>query len=409
MNTRWNISNMLKLAEKLFAKIKKRKRLAQDSHDIHFLAREIDEWLPKKLESLIDGSYSPEYLKRWEFQDATVDSLTIPDRILQHVLLQELKPTFQYVLNPNCVHIHGPYGVKLASDRVAQALEQDQPLYMIRADIKGYYSSIPHYTLIQDIKKSFDDPKVQAMLEAVIRNGLETNKGYRNPDKGIALRGPLSQLFSAIYLKPLDDALSALEGTYIRFQDDFIFLCKTKRQFLRAKRKMMEILHERKLSLSRKKSRLGRVDKGFHFLGIQYPGTRTQDHTDVVVIEEPATLQEFLLNNEGGEPLTDNQSVETIQSLPNRSIPHARTLRHARERIKLMIADGFSTRQCRLYLQQWARWWVCIVPTWQLLELLERFKNQCFDEGLKIFSSALIQHLVKKHLADVPVRDQTRV
>lgn len=121
---------------------------------------------------------------------------------------------------------------------------------------------------------------MQMMLEEVITNPIETPRGYKNLTTEIALRGPLSQFFSAIYLKPLDDELSQMNITYIRYQDDLIALCKTKRQLNRCRRKMMEILHERQLKLSRKKSRIGLINKGFHFLGIDYPGTQPQDYTE---------------------------------------------------------------------------------------------------------------------------------
>ena len=44
---------------------------------------------------------------------------------------------------------------------------------------------------------------------------------------------------------------------------------------------MMEILQERRLTLSRKKSRIGCIHAGFHFLGIDYLPTRTEDNTNV--------------------------------------------------------------------------------------------------------------------------------
>lgn len=50
------------------------------------------------------------------------------------------------------------------------------------------------------------------MLENIIKNPIETphgeTHGETNPDNGIALRGPLSQFFSALYLKPLDEAFN---------------------------------------------------------------------------------------------------------------------------------------------------------------------------------------------------------
>lgn len=57
----------------------------------------------------------------------------------------------------------------------------------------------------------YHDPKLNLMLERIIVNPIETPRGYKNPDKGIALRGPLSQFFSGLYLKPLDDAFNMQE------------------------------------------------------------------------------------------------------------------------------------------------------------------------------------------------------
>ena len=130
----------------------------------------------------------------------------------------------------NCYHLQGPSGVRVATQRIRQVLLDQKPKYIIRADVKSFGKSIPHYQLVQDIKQHYDDEKVQAMLEQIIINPIETPRGYKNPDHGIALRGPLS---------------------------------------------------DRRLSLSRKKTRIGRIDVGFHFLGIHYPGTQTQDNTNV--------------------------------------------------------------------------------------------------------------------------------
>jgi len=241
------------------------------------LAREADEWLPQGIQSIITGNYNPRCLKRYYFTDETVDQLHLSDRIFQHVLLKQLKPTFKHVMNKNCYHLSGPTGVKYATERIRQVLQDDKPQFVIRADIKSFYRSIPHFKLLQDIRKYYDDPKLQAMLENIITNPIETPRGYKNPISGIALRGPLSQFFSGLYLKPLDDAFEKNDVSYFRFQDDVLILCKTKRQMNRCRRVMMTVLQERRLTLSRKKSRMGRINLGFHFLGIDYPPTQPED------------------------------------------------------------------------------------------------------------------------------------
>src|SRR3990167_9111891 len=139
-------------------------------------------------------------------------------RNTQHILLRILKPTFKYVMNQNCYHLDGPTGVKNATQKIREVLQKEQPKYFIRADIKSFYKSIPHHKLIQDIKKYYDDQKLIGMLENVIKNPIDSPYGYKNPDHGITLRRPLSQFFSGIYLKPLDDAFNNADVTYLRLR-----------------------------------------------------------------------------------------------------------------------------------------------------------------------------------------------
>lgn len=152
---RWNLAEMLPAGRKLFASIHRQKRYANPNHDIHFMAREIDDWLPQGIQSIINGTYTPRCLKRIYFKDGRVDQLHLSDRILQHLLLKQLKSTFSYVMNPNCYHLHGPSGVKLATQQLKTILKEQQPKYIIRADIKSYYKSIQHHLLLQDIKRYY--------------------------------------------------------------------------------------------------------------------------------------------------------------------------------------------------------------------------------------------------------------
>ena len=128
-----------------------------------------------------------------------------------------------------------------------------------------FYKSISHQKLISDIKKYYNDPKLIKMLENIIKNPIDSPYGYKNPDHGIALRGPLSQFFSGIYLKSLDDSMMKMDVDYFRFQDDVLILCKTKRQLNRCKRLMMNVLHERRLGLSSKKPESDRLILVFIF------------------------------------------------------------------------------------------------------------------------------------------------
>lgn len=227
------------------------------------------------------------------------------------------------------------------------------------------------------------------MLEQIIINPIETPRGYKNPDHGIALRGPLSQFFSGIYLKPLDDAFDTMDVTYLRYQDDVLVLCKTKRQLNRCKQRMMDVLHDRRLSLSRKKTRIGCIDAGFHFLGIHYPGTQTQDNTNVTQANDgkvtPIKTAHYLTSL-AAKAATDHQTPAL-----DRIVPHPRTLRKAREQVKQMVIDGLSACRISSYLNRWALLWVRTSDCWQYEELLEWFLMMCWDASPAAFAAGLLQ------------------
>ena len=86
-----------------------------------------------------------------------------------------------------------------------------------------------------------------------------------------------------------------MEVPYFRYQDDILILCQTKSQFNRCKQRMMAVLEKRRLSLSSKKTRMGAIEKGFHFLGINYLGTQPSNNIKVTQADEkPAGFAQYL-------------------------------------------------------------------------------------------------------------------
>lgn len=51
---RWDSAGMVAIGRTLFAKIHKQKRHANPNHDIHFMARELDDWLVQGVASMVD-------------------------------------------------------------------------------------------------------------------------------------------------------------------------------------------------------------------------------------------------------------------------------------------------------------------------------------------------------------------
>jgi 4-hydroxyphenylpyruvate dioxygenase-like putative hemolysin len=143
---------------------------------------------------------------------------------------------------------------------------------------------------------------------------------------------------------------------------------------------MIAVLKERQLTLSRKKSRIGALEEGFHFLGFDYQPTRRVDTITVTRASDAAialsaavqdTAAEFL--DETGAPIEDHVLG------PVRIVPHSRTLRKGRVQVRQRVLEGCSTRQIRRYLHRFLLWWVNISGSWQTVELGAWFVAACWD------------------------------
>lgn len=369
---------MIASATALLDKYHQQKRLVHWNHDIHFLHRD-KTWIEQGIDQIINGSYSPWCIERLYFADGPCDSIPMRDRVLLRIIYDELKPTFKQVINPHCYHLQGPNGVREASAKIRTVFKEKKPTYFIRADIKSYFASIDHDVLIDDIKAHYADKQLIQLLTQVIKTPIKTQDGYINPNKGIALRSPLSGFFSGLYLKELDDCFTSCQVDYFRFQDDLLILCPSLRSLKRCKARLIQLLARKRLSLSVKKTKIGPIEQGFHFLGIDYLGTQTLNNTNSLGVKEQSASMHLRTIFHSSE---DEQEEALMHTPCLLTLPHSRTVRRAREQVRSMVAAGVSHQKIRTYLCLWASWWHTAAPTWKKAQLLEAFLALCWDKRL---------------------------
>jgi hypothetical protein len=134
----------------------------------------------------------------------------------------------------------------------------------------------------------------------------------------------------------------------------------------------MNVLHERGLKLSRKKTRYGAIELGFHFLGVQYPSTRTIDNTHVT------------------------HKDSNISHEPGRIVPHPRTIRNAREQVKCMVADEVSLPKIKSYLVRWSQWWARTSCEWSTKELIHWYLKSYRKDDPANSAAAVFLDYIKK-------------
>ena len=91
---------------------------------------------------------------------------------------------------------------------------------------------------------------------------------------GVSQGGVISPQLANLYLHRFDQMLQAAlpEATLVRFADDFVILCRRKREARWSMTVAKRSLGNLKLRLNMDKTRVVYIDEGFSFLGVTFKG-----------------------------------------------------------------------------------------------------------------------------------------
>ncbi|HWT79899.1 MAG TPA: group II intron reverse transcriptase/maturase, partial [Candidatus Methylomirabilis sp.] len=150
---------------------------------------------------------------------------TVRDRVVQAALRAVLEPIFERDFAAQSFGFRPRRGCKDALRRVNTLLEQGYD-WVVDADLKSYFDTIPHSTLMDRVGEKVADGKVLRLLEAFLHaRVMETAKGW-TPEGGTPQGAVVSPLLSNIYLDSLDHLMAGQGIEMVRYADDFVVLCR---------------------------------------------------------------------------------------------------------------------------------------------------------------------------------------
>ena len=105
---------------------------------------------------------------------------------------------------------------------------------------------------------------------------------------------PLSPLIGAFFLSELDQQVERSGLFYVRFMDDILVLAPTRWKLRRAVKVVNEVLGSLRLEKHPDKTFIGRIEKGFDFLGYHFgpQGVRMAQKTITAFVERALRLYE---------------------------------------------------------------------------------------------------------------------
>ncbi len=244
--------------------------------------RRLEEELTRLSDAIRTGTWQPREARRVYIdkpgtrEKRPLGIPTVRDRVCEAALRHVLEPIFEQTFDANSFGFRPGRSAKDALRAVDRELKAGKG-YVVDADIKRYFDTIPHERLLERVRERISDGRVMGMLEALLKRGVLEGRDWQATETGTPQGGVISPLLANVYLHPLDQAMRRAGYTMIRYADDLVILCGSLEEATAAQALLKAWVEAEGLTLHPDKTRIVNLNEpgqGFDFLGYHFERTR---------------------------------------------------------------------------------------------------------------------------------------
>lgn len=197
---------------------------------------------------------------------------TVRDRVVQKALVNVIEPILDHTFHERSFGFRHGRSCRDALRIVEEKLSSGS-VYVVDADLQGYFDSIPKDRLLDLVRKSISDSRVLGLIKQFLNQSLLEELREWTPETGVPQGAVLSPVLSNVYLNPLDHLMADHGFEMVRYADDFVVLCRSIEEAESALQMVREWVGEMGLTLHPTKTKIvdSRV-KSFQFLGYSFRG-----------------------------------------------------------------------------------------------------------------------------------------
>jgi RNA-directed DNA polymerase len=210
--------------------------------------------------------------------DGTQRPLGIPvitDRVVQAAVKIAIEPLFEAVFKDFSYGFRPRKNAHQALREVYKWLNF-KCHWVVDADLKSYFDTIPHDKLLLSVRSKVTDRSVVKLIAMWLKAGVMEETGVRTETTGTPQGGVISPLLANLYLHWLDQTWERKDfgnrthdAHIVRYADDFVILCRERPEFYLEQAK--QVLDRLGLTLNAKKTRILNVEaEPFDFLGHRF-------------------------------------------------------------------------------------------------------------------------------------------